>query len=326
MKGIILSEGLLQAYLFNGEDELKRDYVLKRLVERISKLGDLDFNKDTFHGESVQAQELLAACNTLPFMCEYRLVVCTDVDKARKEVQEAIVNYLQSPNETTVLAMSASKLAKNTRLYKAIAKVDAKSIVDCAPKNARDLPAQVRSFATSNKVSMSDAAARELIDLVGDSTVRLNAEIEKMAAALGKNATIGVEEVRKLVVRSAQAKPWHLADAMSNRDAKQVLKVLSRMDSEQPLRLLAICVGRIRELLYAKDFGRQVNLKALAARLKVPDWRVKNHPAWAARFTQKELENALIGAANLESALKTSTGDASILLEKWLLSICIQKS
>ena len=325
MKGAILPQEFLRAYLLNGNDELKRDYVLKRLVDRISKLGDLDFNKNTFNGESAQAQEIISACNTLPFMCEYRLVICTDIDKACKEVQEAISNYLSVPNETTILAMSATKLAKNTRLYKAIAKIDSKSIVDCSSKNARELPAQVRSFATSNKLSMSDAAARELIDFVGESTIRLNAEIEKMAAALGKNASIGIEEIHTFVTRSVEAKPWHLADAMSKRDEKSALRLLSKIDIQQPLRLLAICVNRIRELLLAKDYGNHVNLNALAACLKVPDWRVKNHPMWASKFTQSELENALIKASDLELNLKTGAGDASILFENWLLGVCIRK-
>ena len=41
---------LLSAYLVNGEDELKRETVLKRLRARMDKLGDMDFNSDTFDG------------------------------------------------------------------------------------------------------------------------------------------------------------------------------------------------------------------------------------------------------------------------------------
>ena len=319
-----MSENLLQVYLLNGEDELKREFLIKRLCERVSKLGDLDFNKDLFHGESVQPQELISSCNTLPFMCEYRLVICTNIDKANKNVQEAIVEYLNEANKTTILALTATKLAKNTRLYKAIAKVNSKSIVNCSPKTKKDLPAQVRSFATSNKVSMSDAAAIELIDRVGESSVRLNAEIKKMAAALGTKATIGIEEVKRYVVRSSEVKPWLLADALSQRDAKKVVMLLNRLQSQHPLGLLAICLNRIRELLIAKDFGPRSNQHALAAALGVPDWRVKNHAMWASKFSQAELESALTGAAQLEKEIKTGA-DAAAGFENWLLGICIRK-
>lgn len=321
MKGLIVSQDFLQVYLINGEDELKRKYVLKRLVGRIAKLGDLDFNQDIFQGDSSSAEELIAACNTMPFMCEYRLVICHNVDKASKAFQDALVTYLEHPASFCILALEAAKLAKNSRLYKAILRFNKKSLIDCSPKNARDLPAQIRSLATSNRVSMSEAAARELLDRVGDSTLRLDTEIKKMAIALGINSSIGVEEVKSLVERTAETKPWLLADALCDRDSKRVLLLLNRLESQSVFALLTICINRIRELLVAKDQGNHINLQLLAQDLGVPQWRIKNHARWANNFSHKQLEKALITAAQLEQNLKTG-GQRTILFENWLLSIC----
>ena len=68
-------DALLSAYLINGEDELKRETVLKRLRARISKLGDIDFNCDTFDGETASGGDIVSACNTMPFASDVRLVV-----------------------------------------------------------------------------------------------------------------------------------------------------------------------------------------------------------------------------------------------------------
>ena len=48
---------LLPAYLINGEDQLKRETVLKRLRSRLEAMGDLDFNCDTFDGKGVRRAE-----------------------------------------------------------------------------------------------------------------------------------------------------------------------------------------------------------------------------------------------------------------------------
>lgn len=312
--------GFLPVYLIVGADELKREYVMTRLTERMEKLGDLDFNRDIFEGGQVGADELVTACNTLPFMSEKRLVVIRHAEKLRKQAQEAFITYLQAPNDAAVIALVAEKLAKNTRLYKAIAKIDRKAVVDCSPRSARELPAQVRQFAASKGVSITQTAAEELIALIGDSTVHLNGEIEKMAIALGQGAVIDVAEVQTYVARVVEPKPWHLSDALAARDARSCALLMARMDSQSPFGLLTLCVNRIRELLVAKDMQTQ-NQRELASALGRPDWQVKNHFRWANGFTQRELESALIDAAKCDAAMKTGT-DQQQAFERWVLGVC----
>lgn len=316
------SDAFLPVYLIVGADELKREFVLGRLNDRMRKLGDLDFNKDVLVGSGLDADSLIGACNTLPFMSEKRLVVVNDAEKMRKPTQEALVKYLTSPNESTVLALVAEKLAKNTRLYKAIAKIDKKAVIDCSPKSARELPAQVRQFAASRGVSITQQAAEELISLVGDSTVHLDAEIQKMATALGKGALIDMPEVQQFVARVAEPKPWHLSDALAARDARRVATLLSRMERQSPFGLLTMCVNRIRELLVAKEM-RSAGQGALASALGKPDWQVKNHFRWADGFSQKELEHAIVSAADLDRAMK-SGADQQMAFERWALEVCVR--
>lgn len=310
--------GLIAAYLMVGADELKREFLVNRLTDRVAKLGDIDFNKESFVGSAATADEVVGACNMLPFMSEKRLVVVKDLDKANKALTEALVEYLANPNETTVLACTATKLAKNTRIYKAFAKVDKKTVVSCEPKAKRDLPAQVRNFALSHNVTITPQAAQLLVDMVGESTVHLDTEIKKMAAALGKGAEITAQHVEQYVTRVAEVKPWEFVDALADRDAARAMVLFNRLNDDSPFGLLSMSVNRLRELLVAKEVGGG---SALAAALGVPDWRVRNHSRWASRFTEQELERALVSAADLELAMKTGADKVSVFT-KWTLDIC----
>lgn len=309
---------LIAAYLMVGADELKREFLVNRLTERVAKLGDIDFNREAFNGSAASADEVVAACNMLPFMSEKRLVVIKDVDKAGKALSEALVSYLANPCESTVLACTATKLAKSTRLYKAFAKVDAKAVVSCEPKSKRDLPAQVQQLARSNSVEITPRAASQLISMVGESTVHLDTELRKMAAALGHGVLIDIPELERFVTVTAEVKPWELADALADRDAARALRLMARMPGQSVFGLLTICVGRLRELLLAKELGGG---SALAAELGVPEWRVRNHGRQAARFSERELERALVGAADLEQAMK-SGADQQASFTRWLLELC----
>ena len=174
---------LLPAYLINGEDQLKRETVLKRLRSRLEAMGDLDFNCDTFDGKDALGGDIVAACNTMPFGIDKRLVIVRNADDLKKADSEALVAYLASPADFTVLALLANKFAKNTRLYKAAAAVGPKAVIDCAPRKAYELPSQVRAMATSHGIAMTDSAAKLLVELVGEDTVHLDAELKKIALA-----------------------------------------------------------------------------------------------------------------------------------------------
>ena len=98
---------LLPAYLINGEDQLKRETVLKRLRSRLEAMGDLDFNCDTFDGKDALGGDIVAACNTMPFGIDKRLVIVRNADDLKKADSEALVAYLTSPADFTVLDLGA---------------------------------------------------------------------------------------------------------------------------------------------------------------------------------------------------------------------------
>ncbi len=313
---------LLPAYLANGEDELKRETVLGRLRARMSEFGDLDFNSDVFDGETAVGGDIVAACNTVPFASEARLVVVHNADLLKKQDAEALVDYLREPSPTAVLCLVSRKLAKNTRLYKAVVALGKQAVIDCAPRKSYELSKTVRALAVSYGITLSDAGARHLVELVGENTVRLDAEIRKLALAHTGAHSIGPSEVEALVTRSAEAKPWDFTAAFAARDVSRCISLLSRMDSISPYALIGMCVARLRELIIAQALANrgQTTTKALAIQLKLPDWRVKNHLTWARCWRAEELRGALISARDAECAMKSGS-DADAAFLEWTLSV-----
>ena len=318
------SKPLLPVYLITGEDALKRDAVLKRLRTRLSGMGDLSFNSDVFEGAEFTGDDVVNACNTIPFASPVRLVEVREADKLKKADSEPIVAYLDVPCESTVLALVAEKLAKNTRLYKAVAKHGKTAVIDCAPPKARDLPKLVRSIAVGHGVTFSEGAAVALVNLVGEDTVHLNAEIKKIALAHTGTAAVGEQEVLSLVTRTAEVKPWEFVNAFAARDTAKCLLYLERMKSVSPHALMPMCAARLRELICAKSMIARGNPKAIASALKQPDWRVKNHATWARRFTGEELRRALISARDTEQAMK-SGADAAAVFREWVVSVTAKR-
>ncbi len=312
---------LLPAYLIVGEDELKRETVIKRLRGRLGKMGDLSLNSESFSGLTCTGDQVVGAANTLPFASEVRLVEVHDVDKMKKADSEFIVSYLEEPCRTTVLALLGTKVAKNTRLYKAVASIGKNAIIDCAPFARRDLAGAVRSMAVGHGIALTPGAAAALIDLVGTNTVALDGELRKLSLSHRGTDPVNENEVLSLVARTAEVKPWDFVDAFSRRNAERCIYLMNRLGGTSPFALLSMCVTRIRELITFKALVRRGDQARIASVLKMPDWRLKNHRSFAQQFSMEELIAALRAARDVEQAMKSGANQTEEFVS-WMLVVC----
>lgn len=309
----------LAAYLAVGDDALKREAVRKRLRTRLEKVGDISFNCDEFDSESSNGNAIIEACNTLPFASPIRLVEIFNVEKLRKTDSEALVEYLKKPNPTTVLLMTAEKLASNTRLYKAIAAFGKNAIIQCSIPKKKDLPALVRSMAVNHGVTINADAASLLVDRVGEDTVALDSQIAKLALSHVGSSPITSREVTEQVALTAEIKPWEFVDAFTERSFNHCLALLPMIKSTTPTGLLGLCTSRIRDLLCAQSLDHRGygSTGALANALGKTEWQVKKVYNCKRVYSQRELIAALRLSRDTEMAMKTGTNPDNALIE-WL--------
>lgn len=311
---------LLPAYLIVGADELKRDAAVRRLRSRVP--ADMaDFNLDELDGASLEEPgQLISSAQTMPFCADFRLVIVNGAGELAKPVSEAVVSYLADPNPQCVLCLVAEKLARNTRLYKAVAKVGPHSVIDCAPLKRWELPPYVVRLAQKRGLSMDNAAAQELVERVGESTVALDNQIATLAQLVGDAGRITLADVEANVAQIAEVSPWAFADAVCERNAPRAMEMLNLMKAPSLVFLHSVLVGRIRELICAKSLDARGAASGLARELGRQSWQVKNHVRWSRAFGEEELVELLGQAAVCERALKGSQ-DSEAAFARFVLAM-----
>ena len=311
---------LLPAYLIVGADELKRDAAVRRLRSRVP--ADMaDFNLDELDGASLEEPgQLISSAQTMPFCADFRLVIVNGAGELAKPVSEAVVSYLADPNPQCVLCLVAEKLAKNTRLYKAVAKVGPHSVIDCAPLKRWELPPYVVKLAQKRGLSMDNAAAQELVERVGESTVALDNQIATLAQLVGDAGRITLADVEANVAQIAKVSPWAFADAVCERNAPRAMEMLNLMKAPSLVFLHSVLVGRLRELICAKSLDARGAASGLARELGRQSWQVKNHVRWSRTFGEEELVELLGQAAVCERALKGSQ-DSEAAFARFVLAM-----
>lgn len=313
-------------YLILSPQQFLLDQAVERLQKRVAEVVDIAFNSQTFDADRTPVDSVIAACNTLPFMSEKRLVLVRGVDKYDKESMETLTAYVAHPAETTVLAMTAAKMAKNLRLYKA---VDAAGgIVERKAPNARELPGRVRELFADRGREIGLDGAEALITAAGTDLVRLSAEIDKIASFVGDRTQITRADIAEVVATTAPASIFDFTGAIADKDAAAALRVVANLvdDGQSVHGLHAMAVRTIRELITTRsliDRG-QGNAGAVVEALKLfgRDWLARKLLTQARNFSADQLVEALRGAAEAEAQMKTSRAEPRLVLERWIVKTC----
>lgn len=308
---------MLPVYALIGKDKLKTKVVLDRLNQRMEEFGDMSFNSSIFNGETTTGEEIIQSCMQVPFNSEKRYILVNYAHCLKKDDSDQLIKYLENPNESTVLALVFEKLAKNTRLYKAIDKLDKLSIINCDPPKKYLLAENLNSIARKHNGSIELPAAKRLIELVGDDTVKIDAEIQKMLISNG-NKAITLNQVESQVKLSAEAKPWDFTNAFAARDINKALDIFSNMNNGSEYILLPQTCKIVKELICVKDLGAYANQSNIAKHLKTETWRVKNHIAWANKFSKDELVEILSKALECDKNIK-STSNSALVFETFVI-------
>ena len=257
--------GLLPAYLIVGTDGVKRDHAVSRMKARLEKSGMVEFNLDERDmTKDPDIESIIGSLNTFPMGSEFRLVILDGCSKLAKSVSEPLVEYLASPSPTTVCLIIADSLAKNTRLYKAIAKIDKKAVIDCSGTKRWELPRRVQQMATQHGKSISTAAAEELVSRSGENTRMLDNDLAKLAQMV-EAPQIELADVERWIVRTAEVQPWDFLNAVSARDMRRSLELFNLLPAKSYVWTYTLLCGRIRELIVAKALDARIELIQLGA-------------------------------------------------------------
>jgi DNA polymerase-3 subunit delta len=313
------SEPLLPVYLLTGRDRPKHLRALRRLRSRFEAEAVEQLSAD-----SVSGADAVGACNALALFGGEdggRLVVIHGVERWRKADVEAIATYLRDPVQGAVLALVAEELPRGSALVNLAEKAGRVLRYD-VPK-PRSLHAWARAELERLGVTADAEAARALVELVGDDTVALASELEKLAA-WADGEPVSRAEVEQLATPGREAAAWALTDAWGARDLPALLEACDlALEKKEPFLLavgLASHVGRVRAAQALATQG--LRTAEVAAQLKMKEFPARKALQHAERYTRDELDSALVRFADLDAAIKgASRLSAELELVRTLIEV-----
>ena len=292
-------------YLFTGPEEYVKLEALSRLRQSLLPPGLEALNDMVLEG--VGAQQITDAAETLPVMCERRIVTVRDwapllSGKSKNEDSEVerMQRWLDNPAPGCALVFYMRTSADGKKKMTALLKKKA-VVVDFQPLSDAELSRWCVAKLKGSGKKLSSQALNTLTFMAGRELTRLSGELEKLAAYLGdERSEITDDDVRAIVSASPEYNMFELMNHLLAGDMQKAQQTVNSMlrGGQNAVGILALLTRQVRQLTHMKcalDAGESV--------LQVQE-RLKMHP-YAAKQTARQ-------CARLSAAWLTSIYDRCV--------------
>lgn len=342
-----LSQGdIREVYLFTGAENFVKREALQKLRAALLPAGLEALNETVLEG--VSAGRIIEASETLPVMCDRRLVVVrdwapltTENAKDRDAEIKRIIDWTSVKNDSCTLVFylrgelpsnkeKTSGKDKSSRKEKTSAKniinefVAHVCRVDFNQLSDVEIIRWIASHLKPYRKKMPESAAHQLIFTAGRDLTQLDGELSKLVAYSGDRANIDEADIEAVVSPSLEYGAFDMLNHLFDGDSPGAYRLLELMLERGANRvaIIASIASQLRGMSFiaaglengrsADETGRQLRLHPYAARAMAPKAR---------RYPSAALEEMYIAAVDTEYAVKSGQMRDSAALDRLFIKI-----
>lgn len=324
LRQAIKNKALKGVYLLSGSEKYLLHSYAQSFIKAAIPPELTDMNLTRFEGKAAEVDRIIDAAETLPFLCEQKLVVVRDSGlfyTGNKDESEKIAQYLtqtygdKTAAPPTILLFVEEQIDKRGKAYKAAAKVG--TVVQFEPLKESALVAWMNDLLRKRHFYISGSDATYLLRICGANMEAVLKELEKLMAYKGEGA-ITRQDIDTLCTKSTEARIFDLIDAVAAKNSGQALLIYQEllMMKEQPVGILALLNRQFRLMLKSLLLSRRsMNEKAIAETLSQHPYAVKIALGQSRGFGQALLEQAVLKTAECDRRIKSGLADARLAVE-----------
>lgn len=326
-------------YLLHGEDGYSRSLAL---AEMKAKLGDpttVAPNTTTLDGRTATLDELIFACDTVPFLSDKRLVVVTDLAtrfeprrdgrKAQSEQDKSLLKglreYLKRLPETARLVFLERKSIRKSNPIHQVASNSAHGYVrEFKPPRRRNLNRWIVRRVQGRRRNIEPGAVSLLAAFVGNDLRLLDQELEKLLTYAGQERAITRRDVQLMVSYVREASIFDLVDAVGRRDSRQAMKLLHSLleEGQHPLYVLAMITRQFRILLRIKELlAKGTSVTDIRTLMGLHPYVLKKMLRQAPNFSIAQLQSIYRDLLEIDVAAKTGGMKPELALDLFVTEL-----
>jgi len=326
-------------YLFHGEDEYRRSLQLEEMKAKLGDPTTVALNTTQFSGRQLTLDELIFACDAIPFLGERRLVIVSDLATrferdpkgaaGRSEQDSTFLHrfkeYISTlPDTTRLVLMESRRIKKANPISKIVSDSDHGYEEQFSPLRGRELNGWIVRRVEANGGRIETPAVNMLAAFVGGDLRLLDQEIEKLLTYVGAERPINKEDVELLVSYVQEANIFHMVDALGRRDTPRAMELLEQLleGGQHALYVLRMITRQFRILLQIKELRAKGTPPAdIPSLLGLPPFVVDKTSRQASNFSFRQLEDICRSLLELDTAVKSGEIEERLALNLFVTEV-----
>ena len=298
-----------------GEDSFRSKQKLKALRQKFAKkIDNSQINIDVLDGEKLDAETFKQAMASGGFLVEKRMAIIENLIEKNKDKQDTknildlekkhranstqknIIIFWEALGSVSADKYRGKKLSG--QLLKYLKTIKYSYEFQLLSKN--ELLAWVK-----NRISISDDAAKLLVEFVGNDLWRMNNEINKLKAY--KNSqNITIADIKLLSEEKFDQKIFDLTDAAANKNRRLFIKLADEYLSSgvEPAYILTFLIRQFRMMARAKSLLAKNPTANLAVEIKVHPFVAQKLKTQASNYSITEIKNIYRKLLKIDIKLK----------------------
>lgn len=296
-------------YVIFGEEEYLKNIYEKKLISNIVDENFKMMNFDIFEGKNVSISKIIDACDTMPFMSDYRVVILKNtglIYDAKKDDTNKLENYLHILPKTTILIFIEEKIDKKLKIFKTISNIGTFHKIDILSEN--ELVNWILSIFKDNNKNISTKEALYIIRNIGFNMEILLNEINKLISFKSSGTKITINDIDNICTKSIESKIFDLINFMSNKDMDNAIKIYKNLivNKTSPFVILNMISRQFRIILQTKYlYNKNYSINNIASELELRDFIVKEAIKQSKNFSIKILLQAINECLEIDNNIKT---------------------
>lgn len=291
------------AYIIYGDD----NYVLSKaygLIYNSLNINMPELNEYRFDGDVVDLEDVKRALLTLPMMSDKKLVYINGVSKPKITNFDALLEYFNMPNDSSVLLINAGENLKDWDKLKG-----AVTLVDCNRLKVEVLRGVIVNELSKQGKQITATALSKLCEYSLNDLSAISNEIIKLSSYVQGNIVTD-EDVDQIVTKSFEFQIYELSEALAKKQGDRCFEIIASLkDKKDNVKLILPTISNhFRRLFYIAVSDNSV--AELATMLNVKEFAIKKGIEQSKLFTKKQLKDILDSFAELD--FETKKSDISI--------------
>lgn len=314
-----------------GQEYYLCEEIIEELEKQLIKPAFKNINYEFLQGSNISSQRIINACETLPMMDQWRLIIIKDFDllergsakKGEEEIQE-LIQYIENISPSTCLVFwQTENIDKRKKLFKTIKKEGKVLEVNKLKryelerwlerkilKKGKTIKKPALSFFMEYSSYLSRNSSKTLRDLVN--------EIDKIVDYTGERKEISKGDIENLLPKSLEDDIFKMVDAMGKKDTKTALTLLNDLleSGENGIKILSMISRQYRILIQCKEL-KQIGYSpaSIAEKISIAPFIVKKGLGQSQYFNEGKLKQAFQTCSEIDLKIKTGKTDIKLALE-----------